>query len=420
VASSQPVQELDILVAGGGFDQIMIAAGKYLEAKMDWTVNNVQIGLGDGASQLIADGGSSIGAFKFDGAKGLFILPGGAKGGTTTWSTSASSSTTAQIWIAGGMLDVKSTGKCTSTFGAVDVWVGYAGTLKFDYDNGLTVSDLFDNNNDNAGYIYVGCSASSGLGTVTTSNKAFDVANKMPIRNTGNLTVDTAELDFYGSVAGANNTNGYSYFMTTDVPGRNPPAPTTTLKNGAVLLCDEGYVQGYGTLATADGTPVTVTSNLAGDSSVYFLGGTIAFPGGTTYGTIKFAVPTGAGANFDIGAVTMNVDPFPQGRWIADQISTNGYFNFPAGSSMSLTINNTGGLVQPGSATLLYSSNNLPESGTWGTVTNNVAGTTPAWNALGDYWLSKAVSPSWSDRTLVQFLVSSINQQAHREGPPLL
>jgi hypothetical protein len=407
VSASVTVVELDMKVGGAGQDQILLASGQSLEGKMVWSVENVQIGFGATSSILKADGGSSIKSFTFDGAGGLFDINPGAGGGVTTWSTSAASSTKAQIYVEGGTFDVKSTGTCTSTYAGQDVWVTANGTLNFDYGNSVTVSDLFDNNGDNAGFFYIGSGRASGLGKATTSNTTFKVVNKMPIRNTGSLTVDTGELDFYRSVAGATKTDGLSYFMTTDLPGPNPPAPTTILKNGATLLCDQGYEQGFGSLTVADGTSVYMKSNLAGDSSVYFLGGTIAFPGGTTYGRLNFTLPTAAGVNFDIGSVTMKVNPSALGVWNADQITTNGYFNFPTGSSMSLTINNSGGGVMQGYAYLLLSSNNLVESGTWGTVTNNVAGTTTTWTTLGDYKISNAGTPSPWDPTLLEFLVAN-------------
>jgi hypothetical protein len=70
VSASVALVELEITQASTGTDQIMIAAGQYLEAKLAWNKDNVQIGFGDTLSQLISDGGSTIQAFKFDGAKG--------------------------------------------------------------------------------------------------------------------------------------------------------------------------------------------------------------------------------------------------------------------------------------------------------------------------------------------------------------
>jgi hypothetical protein len=255
------------------------------------------------------------------------------------------------------------------------------GTLHFDEGAGVSVGDLFDNNNDGAGYI-------NNAGTVDTEPHGFTVKNKMPIRNVGSMVIDSVTLGFLRAVAGKDYTYGVSVYMP--LVGFPDPTPAITLKSPGTLLCDLGYRQDGGALQVGGlSGSVNLQSNLTGDSSVLLNSGTISFPSGTAYVALNFVLPDATssvqfGSNGDFGmAVTMKVDPTNTqvGVWIGDTVTTNGRYLFAAGNRSSLTINQSvAGTVQPGSWDLFTSG--TAKSGDWpaGSITNNLAGTTTQWD----------------------------------------
>lgn len=339
VDQSVLVKQLTMSVGGGGNDQIILSNNAptyyYLEAQMNWTADGVQVNFSGTANQLIADGGSSIGSFKFTGAKGSFIVPSGPRGGTTTWNTGAASTTTAQIDIEGGPFDLKGTGSITSSYGGYDVWVGSQGTsygtLKFDYGDGVGVVDVLDNGGDNAGYIVTAYNTTTGVGgkIITTAN-TFTVGNSMPVRNNGQVTVDTGVLGFDGSVAGTGYTAGASYFE----PETNIQASTTVLHHGG-LSCIKGFRQNGGTFQVGTGGATLVAGV---GNSIDFEGGSIKFPGGQDYKT--FTV-TADNVMIHSTTVNMKLDGQSNAAGHFDQIlSPDGKVDINAASTLNVTVNN--------------------------------------------------------------------------------
>jgi hypothetical protein len=259
------IQTLKMMVGGNGSDQLVLDSP--LSAQMSWTADGVQININ--GSFLTCEGGN-IKSFVFTGAKGTFVLAMSGSG-TTTWNTTANSTTTSQIRITGGVFDLQGTGSITSTYRDRDVYVFVGATLKFDYGNNAIVGDLFDNGNDNAGYIYLDYDGNGNGGIVTTTANTFQVTNKMPIRTNGSVTVDTGQLSFKNSVPGSSGTNGVSYYQTP----ANIQASTTVL-HGGLLGTSQGFRQDSGSFFIgAGGAKISAVGT---GTSVDFEGGWIKFP----------------------------------------------------------------------------------------------------------------------------------------------
>jgi hypothetical protein len=327
---------------------------------MSWPVDGVQINFSGTGNSLISAGGSSIQAFNFTGAKGKFTLPGGARGGTTVWGyTRANSNTTAQIDIEAGIFDLRGTNAITSTYGGYDVWVAPAATLEFDYANLVMVTDLFDNNNDNSGYIVTAYNGTTGVGgVITTSPNTFKVLNAMPVRNNGQVTIDTATLSFYHHVLGPAYTNGDSYYQ----PANNNLASTTVLHNGT-LYCDEGFRQDGGTFQVGTGGATLGTSQ---DSAwVDFEGGYIKFPGNQDYETLNLSK-----GHVVIHSTTVNMELDGQSNAAGhfDQMKSDDTININTASTLNVTVNNVITSGMPWDLIVSTAGNN-DITGGFGTVT---------------------------------------------------
>jgi hypothetical protein len=178
-------------------------------------------------------------------------------------------------------------------------------TLKFDYLKDAIVNDLFD---DSAGYIYTEFDGNGNGGIVTTSANAFDVTNKMPLRNNGFVTVDTGILAFANSVA---DTANVSYYQA---PG-NIQASTTVLHNG-LLGTAQGFRQDVGTFYVGAGGARISAVGL--HTSVDFEGGWIKFPSSpsTDFETLEitsgFLLLNATTVNMKINGGNTNAGQFDQ------------------------------------------------------------------------------------------------------------